>query len=108
MAKITLDDTYLDELAAIDAEVKQLTDRKLLVLFEALTITAKPQDLEKILQWELIAIAVPDRGIAKQLNGLLANVPNVIFEVSTEKEPFSLSPGITKRRVRKDRQKKEA
>ena len=102
MPKIDIAAKHLEQLGLLDAETETLNKRKIAVVFDALGITPCPADLEKIMGWNLIAVAVPDRQMATQLNNLVPYVPKLIFEIS-DAPLFTIRPGEKKRRLRKDR-----
>jgi hypothetical protein len=102
MSIIVLKEKYLSQLADLNAEIDNLNNKKIKVLFEALGISMTDADLIKMIDWELIILTVPDKQMAVQMNKLSAYVPNLKFVVDA-KPIFTLSQGEKKRRVWKDR-----
>lgn len=103
MSKIIFENTVLKRLSEIDTKVLQLNRNKIRLLFEALHIRPNPAGWEEMLDWDLIIVSVPDRGMARQLNNLVAFVPNVKFMAEPDKPLFTLSPGMKGRRIWKER-----
>ena len=103
MTKIIIKQNYLDELAAFDVAIQELNEQKIKLLFKLLKIKPKPDDLVKILDWELILVTVKDKQMAVQLNKLSAYIPNLKFVVREDEYLFTLLPGDKKRRVWKER-----
>jgi hypothetical protein len=101
--KLVVKKKCLQALTAMDEEIRVLTNRKIEVFLKSIGKEYDPRELAMILDWPLIAISVPQRSLALQLNKLLANCPNVIFVVEELDELFTVKQGFKKRRVRKDR-----
>jgi len=101
--KLVVKKKCLQELTALDEEIRLLTNRKITSFLKSIGKEHDPRELAMILDWPLIAISVPQRSLALQLNKLLANCPNVIFVVEELDELFTVKQGFKKRRVRKDR-----
>jgi hypothetical protein len=101
--KLVVRKKCLRELTALDEEIRLLTNRKIVAFLESIGKQYCPRELAMILDWPLIAISVPHKSMALQLNKLLANCPNVIFVVEEFDELFTVKQGFKKRRVRKDR-----
>ena len=101
--KLVVRKKCLRELTALDEEIRLLTNRKIVAFLESIGKQYCPRELAMILDWPLIAISVPHKSMALQLNKLLANCPNVIFVVEELEEIFTVKRGFKKRRVRKDR-----
>ena len=103
MSEVTIDTRFLLRLQALDADLDAINEAKIDTIFQALGIKLSSLDREKMLGWECIVVSVPDRQMAVQLNKLAGYVPKLIFCVLPDQPLFTLSPGLKKRRVRKDR-----
>ena len=101
--KLVVRKKCLRELTVLDEEIRLLTNRKIVAFLESIGKQYCPRELAMILDWPLIAISVPHKSMALQLNKLLANCPNVIFVVEELEEIFTVKRGFKKRRVRIDR-----
>lgn len=102
MSKIEFQANFYIAMERLNQDIKTLNESKVRLLFDAVDIGVMPEDLERILDWELIAVAVPDRQMARQLNTLFAYVPNLMFIVDPDCHPFEVSQGIFRRRIWKN------
>ncbi|MDP2160832.1 MAG: hypothetical protein Q8K02_10140 [Flavobacterium sp.] len=103
MSKIVVKRKYLKQLDELDEAIAVLNEKKIKLLFTMLGIKPSRADLEKMLEWELILVTVPDRQMAIQLNKLSAYIPTLKFVVRPDASLFTIMPGDKKRRVWKER-----
>lgn len=102
MSKIILKTEYLLQLEDLDKEIRSINERKIRLLFEALGVPITEGDFTAMLDWELIALTVPDKQMSVQLNKLSAYIPNLLFVVDPG-PIFTVVQGAKKRRVWKNR-----
>jgi glycerol-3-phosphate dehydrogenase len=100
MSKVTIAPKYRKELAQLDNIIRKVNERRLELLFKALGIPTN--DLEKVLTWTLVLVAVPDRQMAVQLNKLSAYMSNLKFVVDATKPLFALEQSRKARRTWKE------
>jgi hypothetical protein len=103
MAQVVFDEIVIARLDGIDASIDALNEQKIRVLFGALGIAPAEADFKRMLEWDLILVAVPDRQMAAQLNRLCTYVPNLKFRADADKALFAYEPGKKGRRVWKER-----
>ena len=103
MSQVQLDPDYLTKLQALDAAVRALNTQKIRLIFDAVGITTTDADFEKLMDWILILVCVPDKQMAVQLNKLCAYIPNLKFVDDGTKPIFTLMQGNKSRRVWKAR-----
>ncbi|MBA4135498.1 MAG: hypothetical protein C0525_12300 [Flavobacterium sp.] len=103
MSKVIIDPEYLKQLAALDADIRALNAEKIKLLFTALDISLTDADFERLMEWELVLVTVPDKQMAVQLNKHAAYIPNLKFTVDETQPIFTLMQGSKTRRVWKER-----
>ncbi|NUY81739.1 hypothetical protein HUK80_12595 [Flavobacterium sp. MAH-1] len=97
MPKIELPEALSQQLAPLDEAIARLNAQKIKHILDALGIYPKPEDLERLLEWDLITVTVPDKQMAVQLNKLCTYVPNLKFSVDADKALFTVLVGKGKR-----------
>ncbi|RZJ32949.1 MAG: hypothetical protein EOO51_15280 [Flavobacterium sp.] len=103
MSTISLTEKSLARLIELDNQIAALNTEKIKLLLASLGLTASESDFEKMLDWDLIIITVPDKQMGTQLNRLCAYVPNLKFVVDKEAGLFKAIQGSKGKRVWKDR-----
>lgn len=104
MAAIIINADFDQRLTAIDAEITALNKQKTALLLEAAGIKLTKTELDALLDWELLVVNVPDRGIMLQLNKLCRYVPNLKFTHDKQLPPFTIRQGTKARRIWKNRE----
>ena len=99
MSKIVTKPEYLSRLEALDNKITVLTNEKIKLLFEMLTIRVTASEEKAMLEWEMILITVPDKGMAIQLNRLSVHIPNLKFVIDAMEPLFTLRQGNRARKV---------
>lgn len=103
MSKLTIAPEYLARLAHLDDAIRDANNQKIKLIFKAAGISCTEADLARVMEWELITVAVPDKQMAVQLNKLSAYIPNLKFVVDSSEKLFTLGQGVKRRRVWKER-----
>lgn len=103
MLTFDIDPNHLAQLAALDSSIRELNIQKIKLIFDAIHLPISDVDFEKLMDWKLIILTVPDKQMSVRLNKLSSYIPNLKFVVDRTLPIFTLIQGNKSRRVWKER-----